>query len=77
MPTKSLQIRCRRVLYLVRVTKDESERNSVAGKSGDGKRIQLSKKQQQISLKTGGQRKEPLYWTKGSVVLTGPLSGER
>jgi len=42
MPTKSLQIRCSRVLDLVRVTKDGRESNCVAGKSGDGKRIQVS-----------------------------------
>src|SRR5262249_33119749 len=43
MPTKSLQIRLRTVLYIVRVTKDGRESNCVAGKSGDGKRLQVSK----------------------------------
>jgi hypothetical protein len=33
MPTETLQIRCRRVLYLVRVTKGRRESNSVAKKA--------------------------------------------
>src|SRR5262249_7836240 len=78
MPTKSLQIRLRTVLYIVRVTKDVRESNCVAGKSGDGKRLQVSKNNNGSRSRWGINAKNPLAaLDESSVVVAGPLRGER
>ena len=77
MPTKSLQICWRRLRYLVRVTKDGRESNSVAGKSGDGKRIQVSKNNNRSRSRWEVNAKNPLAAFDESSVMAGPMSGDR